>query len=231
VFERFTERARQVIVLAQDESRAARHVYIGTEHILLGLLREEEGLAARVLESLGVSLEDTRARILDFVPMGEEPVTGQIPFTPRGKKVLELALREGLSLSHSYIGTEHILLGLIREGQGVAAQVLKEQGLDVDKIREETLRMLSSPRSGSAWPGLLDVGQAQLRVAQGSYEHLVLGLDPRDLLAGIEEVAAEGWELVSVTADPTDLAGPPLAYLRRPAPGRRDRPGRKRPRR
>ena len=115
MFERFTERARQVVVLAQDEARALKHNYIGTEHILLGLLREEEGLAARVLESLDITVEEVRAQVARIVGQGDEVTTGQIPFTPRAKKVLELALREALSLGHNYIGTEHILLGLVRE--------------------------------------------------------------------------------------------------------------------
>ena len=118
MFERFTERARQVVVLAQDEARALKHNYIGTEHILLGLLREEEGLAARVLESLDITVEEVRAQVARIVGQGDEVTTGQIPFTPRAKKVLELALREALSLGHNYIGTEHILLGLVRENEG-----------------------------------------------------------------------------------------------------------------
>ena len=115
MFERFTERARQVVVLAQEEARTLKHNYIGTEHILLGLLREEEGLAARVLESLDITVERVRAQVVRIVGSGEEVTSGQIPFTPRAKKVLELALREALSLGHNYIGTEHILLGLVRE--------------------------------------------------------------------------------------------------------------------
>ena len=140
MFERFTERARQVVVLAQDEARALKHNYIGTEHILLGLLREEEGLAARVLDSLDITVEDVRANVARIVGQGEEVTTGQIPFTPRAKKVLELALREALSLGHNYIGTEHILLGLVAE-----------------KIRNEIIRMLSGPgrrsQSGGAATG------------------------------------------------------------------------------
>src|ERR671929_157535 len=124
MFERFTERARQVVVLAQEEARILKHNYIGTEHILLGLLREEEGLAARVLESLDITVERVRAQVVRIVGSGEEVTSGQIPFTPRAKKVLELALREALSLGHNYIGTEHILLGLVRENEGVAARIL-----------------------------------------------------------------------------------------------------------
>jgi ATP-dependent Clp protease ATP-binding subunit ClpC len=152
VFERFTERARQVVVLAQEEARILKHNYIGTEHILLGLLREEEGLAARVLESLDITVERVRAQVVRIVGSGEEVTSGQIPFTPRAKKVLELALREALSLGHNYIGTEHILLGLVRENEGVAARILLDFDADSEKIRNEVIRMLSGPggRQGRA---------------------------------------------------------------------------------
>jgi len=156
LFERFTERARQVVVLAQDEARALKHNYIGTEHLLLGLLREEEGLAARVLESLDITVEEVRAQVARIVGQGDEVTTGQIPFTPRAKKVLELALREALSLGHNYIGTEHILLGLVRENEGVAARILLDFDADAEKIRNEIIRMLSGPgrrQQGGAPPG------------------------------------------------------------------------------
>jgi ATP-dependent Clp protease ATP-binding subunit ClpC len=157
LFERFTERARQVVVLAQDEARALKHNYIGTEHILLGLLREEEGLAARVLESLDITVEEVRAQVARIVGQGDEVTTGQIPFTPRAKKVLELALREALSLGHNYIGTEHILLGLVRENEGVAARILLDFDADAEKIRNEIIRMLSGPgrrqQGGAGAPG------------------------------------------------------------------------------
>jgi ATP-dependent Clp protease ATP-binding subunit ClpC len=145
MFERFTERARQVVVLAQEEARTLKHNYIGTEHILLGLLREEEGLAARVLESLDITVERVRAQVVRIVGSGEEVTSGQIPFTPRAKKVLELARREALSLGHNYIGTEHILLGLVRENEGVAARILLDFDADSEKIRNEVIRMLSGP--------------------------------------------------------------------------------------
>jgi ATP-dependent Clp protease ATP-binding subunit ClpA len=150
VFERFTERARQVVVLAQDEARALKHNYIGTEHLLLGLLREEEGLAARVLESLDVTVEEVRAQVARIVGQGDEATTGQVPFTPRAKKVLELSLREGLALGHNYIGTEHILLGLARENEGVASRILLDFGADAETIRNEVLTMLSGPRAEAA---------------------------------------------------------------------------------
>jgi ATP-dependent Clp protease ATP-binding subunit ClpA len=151
MFERFTERARQVVVLAQDESRLLKHNYIGTEHILLGLLREEEGLAAHVLQSFDITVEEVRAQVARVIGEGDEVTTGQIPFTPRAKKVLELALREALSLGHNYIGTEHILLGVARENSGVAARILLDFGVDAEKIRNETARLLSAP--GREQPG------------------------------------------------------------------------------
>ena len=143
MFERFTERARQVVVLAHDEARTLKHDYIGTEHILLGLLGEEVGLAARVLESLDITIEEVRAQVARVVGQGDQVTTGQIPFTPRTKRVLELAGREALSLGHKYVGTEHILLGLVRENDGVAARILLDFDADAEKIRSETLRVVS----------------------------------------------------------------------------------------
>src|SRR5580658_4494392 len=160
MFERFTERARQVVVLAQEEARTLKHNYIGTEHILLGLLREEEGLAARVLESLEITVERVRAQVVRIVGSGEEVTSGQIPFTPRAKKVLELALREALSLGHNYIGTEHILLGLVRENEGVAARILLDFDADSEKIRNEVIRMLSGPSGRRSGPGGAVAGAA-----------------------------------------------------------------------
>jgi ATP-dependent Clp protease ATP-binding subunit ClpC len=161
VFERFTERARQSVVLAQEEARALKHNYIGTEHILLGLLREEEGLAARVLESLDITVDEVRAQVGRIVGQGDEVTSGQIPFTPRAKKVLELSLREALGLGHNYIGTEHVLLGLLREGEGVAVRILAGS-TDPERIRQELLSALSCEsgssvidipyEGGAAWP-------------------------------------------------------------------------------
>ena len=131
MFERFTDRARRVVVLAQEEARLLNHNYIGTEHILLGLIHEGEGVAAKALESLGISLEAVRSQVEEIIGQGGSSPSGHIPFTPRAKKVLELSLREALQLGHNYIGTEHILLGLIREGEGVAAQVLVKLGADL----------------------------------------------------------------------------------------------------
>jgi ATP-dependent Clp protease ATP-binding subunit ClpC len=144
MFEKFTERARRVIVLAQEEARMLSHNYIGTEHLLLGLIHEGEGVAARALASLGISLEDVRRNVEEMIPRGQHAPSGHIPFTPRAKKVLELSLRESQQLGHDYIGTEHILLGLIREGEGVAAQVLVELGADLNRVRQQVLQLLGA---------------------------------------------------------------------------------------
>jgi ATP-dependent Clp protease ATP-binding subunit ClpC len=143
MFERFTDRARRVVVLAQEEARMLNHNYIGTEHILLGLIHEGEGVAAKALESLGISLEGVRAQVEEIIGQGQQAPSGHIPFTPRAKKVLELSLREALQLGHNYIGTEHILLGLIREGEGVAAQVLVKLGADLNRVRQSVIQLLS----------------------------------------------------------------------------------------
>ncbi|KAA1374877.1 ATP-dependent Clp protease ATP-binding subunit [Aeromicrobium fastidiosum] len=143
MFERFTDRARRVVVLAQEEARMLSHNYIGTEHILLGLIHEGEGVAAKALESLDISLEAVRGQVEDIIGQGQQAPSGHIPFTPRAKKVLELSLREALQLGHSYIGTEHILLGLIREGEGVAAQVLVKLGADLNRVRQQVIQLVS----------------------------------------------------------------------------------------
>ncbi|MDP8945853.1 MAG: NDP-hexose 4-ketoreductase, partial [Actinomycetota bacterium] len=153
MFERFTERARKVVVLAQDEARHFNHNYIGTEHLLLGLLREDEGVAAQALYSLNVALDEVREQVESIVGYGEEGTGAQAPFTPRSKKVLELALREALQLGHNYIGTEHILLGLVRESEGVAARVLSNLDVDPDKVRREVVRRLGGGRSRSRGGG------------------------------------------------------------------------------
>jgi ATP-dependent Clp protease ATP-binding subunit ClpA len=143
MFEKFTERARRVVVLAQDEAVMLHHNRIGTEHLLLGLIREGEGVAARALESLGVSLEAVRQQVEEIIGRGEQAPSGHIPFTPRAKKVLELSLREALQLGHNYIGTEHILLGLLREGEGLAAQVLVKLGADLNRVRQQVIQELA----------------------------------------------------------------------------------------
>jgi ATP-dependent Clp protease ATP-binding subunit ClpC len=158
MFERFTERARQVVVLAQEEARTLKHNYIGTEHLLLGLLREEDGLAARVLESLDITVEGVRGQVVRIVGSGEDATSGQIPFTPRAKKVLELGLREALSLGHNYIGTEHVLLGLVRENEGVASRILLDFGADGEKIRNEVIRLLANPEAQSGGDGRAKAG-------------------------------------------------------------------------
>ena len=148
MFERFTDRARRVIVLAQEEARELNHNYMGTEHILLGLIKEGEGVAAKALESMGINLDDVRREVIDIIGHGTQPVTGHIPFTPRAKKVLELSLREGLQMGHKYIGTEFLLLGLIREGDGVAAQVLIKLGADLPRVRQQVIQLLSGYEGG-----------------------------------------------------------------------------------
>ena len=153
MFERFTDRARRVVVLAQEEARLLNHNYIGTEHILLGLIHEGEGVAAKALESLGISLEAVRAQVEEIIGHGGSAPSGHIPFTPRAKKVLELSLREALQLGHNYIGTEHILLGLIREGEGVAAQVLVKLGADLSRVRQQVIQLLSGYSGGKETAG------------------------------------------------------------------------------
>jgi ATP-dependent Clp protease ATP-binding subunit ClpC len=152
LFERFTDRARRVVVLAQEEARLLNHNYIGTEHILLGLIHEGEGVAARALESMGISLESVRSQVVEIIGQGSQAPSGHIPFTPRAKKVLELSLREALQLGHNYIGTEHILLGLIREGEGVAAQVLQQLGADLPKVRQTVIQLLSGVQGEESTP-------------------------------------------------------------------------------
>ena len=188
MFERFTERARQVVVLAQEEARTLKHNYIGTEHILLGLLREEEGLAARVLESLDITVERVRAQVVRIVGSGEEVTSGQIPFTPRAKKVLELALREALSLGHNYIGTEHILLGLVRDNEGVAARILLDFDADSEKIRNEVMRMLSGPGSRQRGSGSGSGSGAQGAQGEGKKSSKLLDQFGRNLT----KLASEG---------------------------------------
>jgi ATP-dependent Clp protease ATP-binding subunit ClpC len=142
MFERFTDRARRVVVLAQEEARMLDHNYIGTEHVLLGLLHEGEGVAAKALDAMGIGLNAVRQQVEEIIGRGQNTPSGHIPFTPRAKKVLELSLREALQFGHNYIGTEHILLGLIREGDGVAAQVLVRLGADLNRTRQQVIVLL-----------------------------------------------------------------------------------------
>jgi ATP-dependent Clp protease ATP-binding subunit ClpA len=193
MFERFTDRARRVIVLAQEEARMLNHNYIGTEHILLGLAREGEGVAAEALESLGISLDAVRQQVEEIIGQGQQAPSGHIPFTPRAKKVLELSLRESLQLGRNYIGTEHILLGLIREGDGVAAQVLVRLGADLNRVRQQVIQLIHSrpPREGAPGPEVqarLDVVEIRLAVL----EHRVgTGPDTSDLDEQIAQVRRE----------------------------------------
>jgi hypothetical protein len=187
MFERFTDRARRVVVLAQEEARLLNHNYIGTEHILLGLIHEEEGVGALALKSLGVSLEAARARVEGIIGQGQSAPTGHIPFTPRSKKVLELSLREALQLGHNYIGTEHILLGLVREGEGVAAQVLVKLGADQDRVRQQVIELLSGSAAGRPPE---QVSPSQVRLSQEAVTAMVAG--------GPGAFQAESAELVRV---------------------------------
>jgi ATP-dependent Clp protease ATP-binding subunit ClpA len=196
MFQKFTERARQVVVFAQLEARDLRHNYIGTEHLLLGLLREEEGVAARVLVSLGVTTDAVRDQVARLIGVGDEPPqAGQVPFTPRAKKALELALREALSLGHNYIGTEHVLLGVARVTDGVAARVLRESfDVDADKIRDEVVANVpEQPERPRSFPL-----PGRPRRRRWRYRVVELGEPSEDAL---NELGAEGWELVAVTGD------------------------------
>jgi len=170
LFERFTDRARRVVVLAQEEARLLSHSYIGTEHILLGLIHEGEGVAAKALESLGISLEAVRAQVEEIIGQGGSSPSGHIPFTPRAKKVLELSLREALQLGHNYIGTEHILLGLIREGEGVAAQVLVKLGADLGRVRQQVIQLLSGYQGPAGKAETQPAGGATSEKGEGAGE-------------------------------------------------------------
>jgi len=158
MFEGFTDRARRVVVLAQEEARMLNHNYIGTEHLLLGLIHEGEGVAAKTLESLGISLQAVRQQVEEIIGQGQQAPSGHIPFTPRAKKVVELSKREALQLGHHYIGTEHILLGMIREGEGPAAQVLINLGGDLDRVRQQVIQLLHGYQGNE--PAALRLGQA-----------------------------------------------------------------------
>jgi ATP-dependent Clp protease ATP-binding subunit ClpC len=207
MFERFTDRARRVVVLAQEEARSLDHNYIGTEHILLGMLREGEGVAAKALEELGIGLDAIRQQVVEIIGRGQQLPSGHIPFTPRAKKVLELSLRESLQLGHEYIGTEHILLGLIREGEGVAAQVLTRLGATKDRVQQQVLQLLQDWSGSERMPtgepvqrtAVRVVGSAQLDEIVERLEsiaerltaierHLGLGDEP----AGREDAGPEG---------------------------------------
>jgi len=197
MLERFTDRARRVVKLAEEEARRLDHNYIGTEHILLGLIREGEGVAAKALESLGISLEAVRQQVEEIIGQGQQVPSEVIPFTPRSKKVLELSLRESLQLGHDYIGTEHILLGLIREGDGVAAQVLVKLGADLNRVRHQVIQLIAAqpPQAGRLPPregALATEARARLDTIEGR-------LDALDIqLAAVEQ-------RVGTRPDTTDL--------------------------
>jgi ATP-dependent Clp protease ATP-binding subunit ClpA len=166
MFERFTHRSRRVVVLAQEEARMLNHNHIGTEHILLGLMHEGNGIAATALTSLGISLQAVRREVEAIIGRGQEPPTGHVPFTPRAKKVLELSLREALQLGHNYIGTEHILLGLIQEGDGVAAQVLVKLGADLNRVRQQVIELLPGQQDWDDAPSQADLLNRRLAAVE-----------------------------------------------------------------
>ncbi len=191
MFERFSDRARRVVVLAQEEARRLEHNYIGTEHILLGLIHEGQGVAAEALKSLKISLDPVRQQVEEIIGRGQEPLQGHIPFTPRAKKVLELSLRESNRLGHNYIGTEHILLGLIREGNGVAAQVLVRLGADLNRVRQQVILLLNKhpaeePRSEA--PVRLEMVEQRLTAIE---QRVGIGPDTSDLDEQIEAARTE----------------------------------------
>jgi len=202
MFERFTDRARRVVVLAQEEARHLRHGWIGTEHILLGLLAEEQGIARQALDALGVHAESVREEIRRIVPPGEDTPVGHVPFTPRAKKVLELSLREALQLGHNYIGTEHILLGVARQGEGVAAQVLAGRGAGLDRVRSQVLLLMS------ATPGQAPAQVRRWRAPQTAAGDAVLGR--ARALAGGRPAGSQHY-LLAILEDPRSLASKVLS--------------------
>jgi ATP-dependent Clp protease ATP-binding subunit ClpA len=205
MFERFTDRARRAIVLAQEEARILNHGYIGTEHLLLGLVREGEGVAAKALASLGITLEAVQQQVAEIIGRGLQPPAGHIPFTPRAKKVLELSAREADALGHSYISTEHLLLGLLREGKGVAVQILVKLGADLGAVREQVLQLVHGP----AGPDVADrPGRAGTRARSRLADEALARIDSLDArLAAIER-----W--VGIRPDLADLDDQ-IAQLRR----------------
>lgn len=207
MFERFTDRARRVVVLAQEEARLLGHSYIGTEHILLGLISEQDGVAANVLDRLGISAEAVRSKVESIIGEGSGAPSGHIPFTPRSKKVLELSLREALTLGHNYIGTEHVLLGLIREGDGVGAQVLVSLGAELSRVRQEVLSQLSGYRTG---PGgnVLPSGLGRPRETPAAAKAAV----EARRLAGSHAVGSQHY-LLGLVQDENSMAAKALAEL------------------
>src|SRR6266498_3490543 len=203
VFERFTDRARQIVVLAQEEARRLNHNYLGTEHLLLGLVHEGEGVAARALESLGISLGSVRQQVEEIIGQGQQAPAGHIPFTPRANKVIELAQREANDLGHNYIGTEHLLLGLVREGEGVAAQVLVKLGADLAGVREQVVHLLHGP-AGSVVLGQVRREKESAIDAQDFETAAALRDKEKDLLTSM---ASREREWTADAADRLSLAG------------------------
>jgi ATP-dependent Clp protease ATP-binding subunit ClpC len=197
MFERFTERARQVVVLAQEEVRLLAHDHIGTEHLLLGLLREEEGIAARVLHELGVGVEEVRAEIERRFGRGEQAATGQIPFTPSAKEALELALREALRLGHNYIGTEHVLLGLLRADQGPATEILGELGVLPEIVRAQVLSLIG----GEQRTPIASASLTARRHRRRGWQYHVVTLEGPITEQLLSPLGKDGWELVAVVGD------------------------------
>lgn len=186
-FERWTERARRVVVLAQETAREMKHNYIGTEHVLAGLAAEEEGIASRVLGSLGLTADAVKRDIGRDIGAGDEAFSGPIPFTPRSKKVFEMALREALSLGHNYIGTEHVLLGLIRENEGVGARILLEHDIDSEKVRNEVVRMLAGPRKAEPKKNVQPPEPDLTRLLTKSGEGLIVAFEMEAVIESIYE--------------------------------------------
>jgi ATP-dependent Clp protease ATP-binding subunit ClpC len=231
MFERFTDRARRVVVFAQEEARMLAHNYIGTEHLLLGLIHDHEGVAAEALRSMDISLETVRHQVESIIGRGQEPAAGHIPFTPRAKRVLELSLREALQLGHDYIGTEHILLGLVREGEGVAAQVLQKLGADLGRVRHQVIQLLSGfPGSGSGEDARPIGDQPSVSELRSRVERVLHRLDAleaqfrdlrpelvviRDLLAGSKGGRPD--TLGSVPDPPAETASPDEGSGEQPA--------------
>ena len=236
MFERFTERARQVVVLAQKEARTLKHGYVGTEHVLLGLLRERDGIAARVLESFDITLERARGEVVRIVGVGEEVAGGQIPFTPDAKRVLERSLHEAISLGHNYIGTEHLLLALAALGEGVPTRILLDCQAEPDRVREAVIRMVSAaepraqqsaapgapPRSGNGFEEWIRVGPgAGLRrllmtAAARALDEGREEIQPRDVLLALTRDAHAGPLLADLGVDDVAIL---RALERRPPPG------------
>src|SRR5579875_2268447 len=216
MFERFTDRARRVVVLAQEEARMLNHNYIGTEHILLGLIHEGEGVAAKALESLGISLEAVRQQVEEIIGQGQQAPSGHIPFTPRAKKVLGLALREALTLSHNYIGTEHILLGIVQEVDGIGAQILRDQAGDLTAVRTAVLAILptAQPTQARRWllrhfgPG--SSGGTGAAADLQTYPAAATTLTKAARLAGTRPVGSHHL-LMAALADPDTVAARTLA--------------------